>query len=152
MLSKENNKFTFSAIERPVRMIKLISAQVLILAGLAGCEAQLNLDGVEQQLTKSTLRTDQYQEMAENQGVITLVGSQGLVLRSSDQGQTWERQIIEGKPNFIGLAACPDNSLIALSFDKQIWNSPDNGQSWSSKPIPTREDVMDVNCAPDGSY
>lgn len=134
------------------RFVSCLGAQLLVFAGLYGCEAPLNLEGVEQQLTKASLRTDQYQEMVENQGVITIVGSQGLILRSQDQGQNWDRQIISGKPNFIGLANCPDASLVALSFNKRIWISTDNGQQWNSLTIPTQEDVMDVHCAPDGSF
>ena len=117
-----------------------------------GCEAKLDLTGVEKEMAKSSVRTDQYQEMVANQGVLTIVGSQGLVLVSEDQGATWQRHIVEGKPNFIGLSVCPDKSLIALSFDKRVWRTTDHGRTWTGKPVDTPEDVMDVYCAPDGSY
>ena len=120
---------------------------------LLGCEASLNLDSVNQQRAKSYLRTDQFQEMVMiNNDIIVLVGSQGLVLSSNDQGQNWQRLIVTGKPNFIGLSVCPDSTLIALSFDRRLWLSDDNGKQWSYLPIDTREDIMDISCAPDGSY
>ncbi|MCP4630371.1 MAG: glycosyl hydrolase [bacterium] len=117
-----------------------------------GCEANLNLKGVNEMLTKSSVRTDQYQEMISHQDILTLVGNQGLCMVSEDQGTTWQRSIVDGAPNFIGLSVCPDNSMIALSFDHQLWHSTDNGRNWTSKLVDTQEEVMDVYCAPDGSY
>jgi photosystem II stability/assembly factor-like uncharacterized protein len=125
---------------------------IAVLPLLNACEAQLNLEGVNTELEKSSLRTDQYQEMLLNNGIITLVGGHGLVMTSSNQGENWQRQIVNGNPEFIGLTSCPDNSLLALSFDRKIWISTDNGKQWLAKSIPTREDVMDITCAPDGSY
>ena len=125
---------------------------LLIFSLLFGCEAKLNLTGVEKELAKTNVRTDQYIEMVSHEGVLTLVGCRGLVMLSEDQGATWQRNIVEGKPNFIGLSICPDKSLIALSFDKQLWHSTDHGRNWTSKKVDTPEDVMDINCAPDGSY
>lgn len=125
---------------------------LLLFFSLFGCEAKLDLAGVNNELAKSSVRTDQYQEMLLNQGAVILVGSQGLVLRSEDQGVTWQRRVVAGKPDFIGLTACPDNTLVALSFDRNLWKSADNGLNWTSHPITTDQDVIDIHCAPDGSY
>jgi photosystem II stability/assembly factor-like uncharacterized protein len=125
---------------------------LLFFFSFFGCEAKLNLDGVNKETAKSRVRTDQYQKMVMNDGGITIIGSQGLVLTSEDKGTTWKRQILNGKPNFIGLAVCPDKSLLAMSFDRQIWKSKDNGKIWVSAPITTKQDVLDIHCAPDGSY
>jgi photosystem II stability/assembly factor-like uncharacterized protein len=118
---------------------------------LPGCEAKLNLSGVEKELGKSVVRTDQYQEMVLNQGTLILVGSQGLVLTSEDEGVNWERRVVEGRPNFIGLSLCPDNSVLALSFDRRIWKSADKGRTWAASPIDTDQEVQDICCAPDGT-
>lgn len=119
---------------------------------LCGCEARLALEGVQKESAKSSLRTDQYQKMVTSKGTIVLVGSQGVVLTSSNQGASWQRQVVEGKPDFIGLAVCSDSSLAALSFDRRFWKSNDNGGSWTSSPINTQQDVISIHCAPDGSY
>lgn len=119
---------------------------------LAGCEAKLNLQGVEQERKKEILRTDLYQEMVKQKDLITLVGSQGVILTSHNNGKSWDRQILEGKPNLIGLTLCPDNTLVALAFDKSLWTSQDQGSSWQKNTIPTQESVLDISCAPDGTY
>lgn len=156
MLDIENNKLNVwpaTVMEKLVRYVRnKVGALLLIALSLSGCEADLNIQGVELERAKNSIRTDQYQEMVLNHGVITLVGSQGLVMTSDDQGKNWQRQIISGKPNFIGIAACPDKTLIALSFDRRLWTSIDNGKQWTEQTLPTSEDVMDISCAPDGSY
>lgn len=125
---------------------------LLLFLSLFGCEARLDLAGVSKELSRSSVRTDQYQDMLLNRGTIILVGSQGLVMTSDDRGFTWQRQTVAGRPNFIGLTACLDGSLVALSFDRHLWRSADNGRSWTSFPISTDQDVIDIHCAPDGSY
>jgi photosystem II stability/assembly factor-like uncharacterized protein len=125
---------------------------LLVFFSLFGCEARLALEEVQKEQAKSSVRTDQYQKMVSVNGAIVIVGSQGLVLTSGDRGDTWQRQVIAGKPNFIGLAACPDKSLAALSFDRRFWKSADSGRTWTSNPITTKQDVIDLHCAPDGSY
>jgi len=127
-------------------------ACLLIFFSLFGCEAKLVMDGVNKELAKSGVRTDQYQRMVSNQDSIIIVGSQGLVLTSDNRGASWQRQVVAGKPNFIGLTVCSDNLLVALSFDRRVWKSADKGRSWSSNPITTKQDVIDIHCAPDGSY
>lgn len=122
------------------------------LLSLAGCEASLDLAGVEAELSKSRLRTDQYQQLVLSEGVLTLVGSSGVVLTSRDEGQNWQRQEVAGSPNFIGLSVCPDQRLLALSFDRQVWSSTDQGSSWQAHPLPTQEDMVGLTCGADGGW
>jgi photosystem II stability/assembly factor-like uncharacterized protein len=136
--------------QTPSRII--FSACLLIFFLLFGCEAKLEMAGVQKELAKSSVRTDQYQRMVQIEATIVLVGSQGLVMTSEDKGGSWHRQVIAGKPNFIGLATCPDQSIVAMSFDRRLWKSADKGRSWTSTPITTKQDVINVHCAPDGSY
>ena len=125
---------------------------VFSLALLTGCEAALDLSGVADESSKTRLRTDQYQKMARSGDALVLVGSSGVVLRSVDEAQSWQRQEIEGRPNFIGLSVCPAGELLALSFDRQVWSSSDQGASWQAHALPTQEDMVGLNCAPDGRW
>ncbi|KEA65301.1 hypothetical protein ADIMK_0258 [Marinobacterium lacunae] len=124
---------------------------------LAGCEAPLDLTGVEQEQGKSIRRTDQLQALAANDRVQIAVGNDGLVLTRSKEPRAighdhWLRQTLPGAPGLIDVEACADNSLIALSFDKQLWRSDDDGASWQAFAIPTQENLLDLTCAPDGRY
>lgn len=123
---------------------------ILIATLLCACEAKLNLSGVEQTLSQSTLRTDQYQTLVTVANSTVILGSRGLVLVSTDDGEHWQRQLVAEQANFVSADVCPDDSLIALSFDKNLWRSSDKAQTWTSQKIPTREDLQTVHCAPDG--
>ncbi|GAA0692077.1 hypothetical protein GCM10009104_18910 [Marinobacterium maritimum] len=119
---------------------------------LTACEAPLNLTGVDQELNKSIRRTDQIQALAATEKLQIAVGNDGLVLTRQGSGASWQRQILEGAPNLIDVEACPDGSLIALSFERQLWMADARGQQWHKSDLPTPENLLDAECASDGSY
>lgn len=131
------------------------SFRLALLPGLlllAGCEAPLNLSGVEQQLQEPVRRTDQIQSVAIQPGLEVAVGSHGLILRRNSSDANWQRQILASEPNLIDVEICPDGSLIALGFEQQLWRSDDQAQSWQGIDLPTSENLLDLACGPDGSY
>ncbi len=128
----------------------LLGAMVLPLC-MTGCEAPLNLEGVEKELQKQVRRTDQFQGIAANDTTLVTIGSDGVVLTSAVAELHWKRQQLEGEPALVDIATCPDQSFVALSMDKKVWRSSDNGVSWQGSQLPTPEDVLDLTCAPDNS-
>lgn len=133
---------------------KIKNAVVAAVSSVAliGCEAPLNLDGVKNELSKPVRRTDQLQAIALSQGVITVVGSDGLILTSAADELNWHRQVLAERPNFVDVETCPDNSLIALSMERSVWSSKDQGQSWRKSEIPSQESFISLTCGPDNSY
>ena len=118
---------------------------------LTGCEAPLNLEGVEAEKQKQVHRTDQLQGIARNDTAFVVVGSDGVVLTRPLNDSEWTRYELEGSPALIDVEACSDQSFVALSIDKTTWFSRDNGATWQAKQLPTAEDVLDLTCAPDNS-
>ena len=118
----------------------------------SGCEAPLNLAGVEETLETPVRRTDQIQSVAVTEQLQVAVGNSGLVLTRIDQNAPWQRSILNGKPNLIDVDACPDGTLIALSFERELWTADATGQQWRSIDLPTPENMLEATCAPDGSY
>ncbi|MDO6513295.1 YCF48-related protein [Neptuniibacter sp. 2_MG-2023] len=124
---------------------------LIISLSLVGCEAPLNLEGVEAEKQKQVRRTDQLQGIAANATTLVVVGSDGLVLTSPLDQLSWTRHQLDDAPALVDVAVCPDQSFVALSIDKRAWFSADNGLSWQSKKLPTPEDLLDLTCAPDNS-
>ncbi len=131
--------------------IKAVLAVSLLPLAITGCEAPLNLEGVEKELAKSVRRTDQFQAIAANDTSVVAVGSDGIILTSPRNDLNWSRQQIENKPAFVDLKVCPDQSFAALSMDGSVWFSADNGSSWQAKATGTQESVLALTCAPDSS-
>nr|WP_243748717.1 YCF48-related protein [Pseudomaricurvus alcaniphilus] len=116
---------------------------------LGGCEARLDLQGINQELQKTVRRTDQFQSVATNDSHLVAVANDGVMLVSSIDNINWQRTIVEGEPAFVEVVSCADQSFVALSMDKKVWVSEDNGGHWQASRIPTSEDVLSLACAPD---
>lgn len=130
----------------------LFVATALLPLVLTGCEAPLNLENVDKETAQAVRRTDQLQAIASNDQVMVVVGNNGLVLTTANGELQWQRHQVTDSPNFIDVESCPDQSFIALSFEKQVWRSTDNGQQWLPLNLGTQENMLDLVCAPDGSY
>jgi len=119
---------------------------------LAGCEARLDLSGVEAGSSQASQRTDDYQAMASTPQATLLAGNNGVLLSSLDQGKSWSRQIVANGRSLIDLDACADGSFIALSFDNHLWHSHDLGKSWRAFQLPTQEQMLTASCSPSGAW
>lgn len=140
-----------NAARLPGRLFRAVTLGGCALL-LSACEAPLNLSGVEQELENPIRRTDQIQALAVTDQVQVAVGNAGLVLTRPDAGSKWQRDTLDGAPNLIDVDACPDGSLIALSFERQLWVGDADARQWRKSDLPTPENLLDATCAPDGSY
>ena len=119
------------------------------LGALTACEAPLVLDAVNAQRNKPIQRTDRFQAAAYNGQTTAVVGNQGVIVYSQDEGASWKRHTLLGWPALIGIAACPNGDLAALAYDSKVYLSSDNGASWNPKIIPTEETPQAITCSAD---
>lgn len=136
--------------------VVFISFLMGVIALVSGCEAKLDLSGVEATKTKSSARYDHYQAMAQSDKAIVLIGNRGVLLTSKDKGNSWTRQILPGSsavslPTLIDVDVCPDNHFVVLDADRKVWISDANGEAWTSKDITTEEEVLDLTCDQNGT-
>ncbi|MCR9188262.1 MAG: hypothetical protein NXH96_05655 [Alteromonadaceae bacterium] len=140
----------------PLRSWRTVGSAIAIASSssllLTGCEAPLNLEAVRQVSEQSSKRTDFYQSMVRNDQVIVVTGNDGVLLTSRDNGETWKRQALNSTASFLALDVCPDNSFIGLTFDNQLWQGNVQGSLWTPHPLPSKEQMLTVACAPDGSW
>lgn len=129
-----------------------------VLMAIVGCEAPLDLQGVEQVSKMPVKRFDRFQSIAKHGDTLVAVGFNGTVLVSHDGAKQWKRHDLTGALDLIEVVACADDSFAALDATRKIWISTDNGNSWNSKNIDTEETVTTLTCGPDnklwvgGSY
>jgi photosystem II stability/assembly factor-like uncharacterized protein len=119
-----------------------------------GCEARLDLSGVDETLDKPIRRTDQLMSIEQTQDGTTIIfGDNGLVLTSESGYDNWQRKQLgpDGKhPNFIDSSLCQDGRLVALAYQGEVWSTEDKGASWSSNTLPTGEEMQSIECTPSG--
>ena len=107
------------------------------------------MDQVEQAQQRSIHRTDRYQAVARHGLNLVVVGNQGVIIHSSDNGASWQRVELPDWPALIDVSACPNGNFIALAFAPLVFVSTDAGASWTPRPIPTSESPQALTCAPD---
>jgi photosystem II stability/assembly factor-like uncharacterized protein len=80
---------------------------------------------------------------------VVVVANQGVIVHSTDGGESWARVELPGWPALIDVAACPDGKFVALAFAPLVYVSTDAGANWTARPIPTDESPQALTCAPD---
>lgn len=128
-------------------LIRFLCGVLLLTA--TGCEAPLDLKGVEQVSKMPTKRFDRFQSLARSGEALVAVGFNGTVLVSTDGAKEWKRLDLSGALDLIEVVACNDGSLAALDATRKVWISTDSGDSWNAKVIDTEESVTTLACGPD---
>lgn len=65
-------------------------------------------------------------------GTLLVAGEAGTLLRSLDDGETWERIETPYPGSFFGVTAGSDGSLVVFGLRGNIYRSSDEGASWSA--------------------
>ena len=126
---------------------------MLLAAGavaLAACEAPLNLEAVQVEDEKPVHRYDMFQAAAHMGDQVAVVSSVGAILLSADNGASWERFDLPGRPALIDVTACPSGEFFALDSTRQVWRRADGGREWTAATIDTTENTLSIHCAPNG--
>jgi len=125
---------------------------ILAILGLAlaACEAPLVLDGVNSERARELRRYDMLQAAAHSGDRVAVVSSVGTLLLSDDNGHSWRRVELPGRPALIDISACPSGRLFALDTSRQVWSSAGESGAWQAAKIDTGENTLSIHCAPNG--
>ena len=124
---------------------------LLLLLGtlISACEAPLNLEQVSAEEERVFRRYDLLQAATHSGPQVVVVSSAGALMESDDNGQSWQRLELPGRPPLIDVTACPDGSFHALDSERRVWTRSSDG-SWQSVTIDTLENTLSIHCAPGG--
>lgn len=123
-------------------------AIVLLTSMLAACEAPLLVEGVEANARQPIRRSDLFQAAARNDRAVVVVGNHGLILRSTDGGATWQRQVFTSWPSLIDVTSCGSGLFAALAAEGEVWTSTDDGVTWTTHRLETEEAPQAITCDP----
>ncbi len=112
---------------------------------LAGCEAPLDLSGVNAQLARPTQRADLFQAAAKYNDTVMAVGGMGTVVISTDGGSSWQRSVLADKPFLVDVAACPDGKFYAIDPTDGLWSIRPDG-SWARQALPEMTEPQAMAC------
>lgn len=118
---------------------------------LAACGEQVNLSAVEAERRQPLHRYDISQAIAAN-GKVVVAGTQsGAVLRSGDQGKTWERQQL-GQVSLVDIAVCGDRSFVAIDHYHHVWFADAEAKQWQSVKLERPRTPLAVACDKQGGW
>ena len=112
---------------------------------LAGCEAPLDLSGVNAQLSQPTQRADLFQAAARHQDNVIVVGGMGVIVKSPDGGGSWQRTTLPDKPFLVDVVVCPDGNFHAIDKTDGIW-SLQADDSWYRQALPEMTEPQAMAC------
>ena len=115
---------------------------------IAACEAPLNLEQVDAEGAKDMRRYDMLQAAAHSGKEVVVVSSVGAVITSQDEGNSWQRSELPGRPQLIDVTVCPSGDFFALDTGRRVWRRA--GGEWQSSVMDTPESVLSIHCAPSG--
>jgi photosystem II stability/assembly factor-like uncharacterized protein len=75
-------------------------------------------------------------------GSLILAGERGLLLKSTDRGQTWQRLPEVYAGSYFGVLALPSKTLIAFGMRGHAYRSTDLGASWQEASVPSSSSLF----------
>ncbi|KQX02127.1 glycosyl hydrolase [Massilia sp. Root418] len=84
-------------------------------------------------------------------GALYLAGEQGLLLRSTDQGESFTALAPPYKGSYFGLLAARGGALLAFGLRGNAWRSADRGDSWSKVDTGVQAALAGGTELPDGT-
>jgi len=112
---------------------------------LAGCEAPLDLSGVNAQLSQPSQRSDLFQAAARHLDSVVIVGGMGTIVQSPDKGASWQRTTLPDHPFLLGVTVCPDGRFHAIDKTDGIWSSQPDG-NWTRQALPEMTEPQAIAC------
>ncbi|WP_414878023.1 WD40/YVTN/BNR-like repeat-containing protein [Pseudomonas sp. IT-P100] len=89
--------------------------------------------------------------IAQAQGGIYLVGEQGFIARSTNDGDHFSRLETDFSGSFFTIAAAADKSLYVAGLEGVVIRSTDNGSTWAAVEVATKQSWVASEAMPDGS-
>ena len=84
-------------------------------------------------------------------GTLLVAGEAGTVLRSLDDGMTWERIETSYSGSFFGTVAARDGGLLVFGLRGNVFRSTDEGETWSAVDTGDERTLMSGTIRADGA-
>ena len=84
-------------------------------------------------------------------GTLLVAGEAGTVLRSQDDGMTWERIETSYGGSFLGTVAADDGSLLVFGLRGNVFRSTDEGETWVAVDTGDERTLMTGTLRDDGA-
>jgi len=92
-----------------------------------------------------------YYIVQSNAGTLLIAGEAGTLLRSTDNGEEWQRIMAPYEGSFFGAVAAGDGSLLTFGLRGNVFRSTDEGATWVAVETGDSRTLMGGTAGPGGS-
>jgi photosystem II stability/assembly factor-like uncharacterized protein len=140
-----------SDLERSFLDVLALDARRIIAVGAFGLYLS-SRDGGQTWRARSILEEDLHlnQLTRADDGTLYLAGEAGTLLRSTDDGDTWEDIATAYPGSFFGVLPLPDGGLIAHGLRGTLYHSTDRGDTWEELPVRQPVILQSAAASPSG--
>ncbi len=97
---------------------------------------------------KSVRRYDNFLAAVGDGGQLVSAGGNGVMVSSADAGKTWTRANLASPSAVVGMAICPDRSMVALDFYHKVWVRDASGPGWQARKAEGNFNPLAITCDP----
>jgi len=145
-------QYSAPAEQRPLLGVLFLDAQKGIAVGAYGAYYE-TADGGRSWNARKIIPEDRHfnaiVKVAEHR--LLIVGEEGTILVSSDDGARWTKVASPYKGSLFGAAVAADGTVVAFGLRGRIYRSSDGGQSWTQVDDATAATLMGGSRLPDGT-
>lgn len=135
---------------KPARALKQGLSPLVLVAWVTfivtGCEAPLNLQGVEQEQTKAVHAFDHFKAVAASASHQVAAADAGVLLVAPKGEDGWRRVNLPTRAAFLNLASCPNGRFVGIDSRRTLWVSDAQASNWQAHPVDTPESLMALGC------
>ena len=145
-------QFSAPAEQRPLMDVLFLDAQKGIAVGAYGAYYE-TADGGKSWNARKIIPEDRHLnaivKVADHR--LLIVGEEGTILVSSDDGAQWTKVPSPYKGSLFGAIVAADGTVVAFGLRGRIYRSGDGGQSWTQVDDATAATLMGGSRLPDGA-
>jgi photosystem II stability/assembly factor-like uncharacterized protein len=145
-------QFSAPSEQRPLLDVLFLSATQGIAVGAYGAYYETT-DGGKSWNARKIIPEDRHfnaiVKVADHH--LLIVGEEGTILVSADDGRTWTKVPSPYKGSLFGAVVAADGSVVAFGLRGRIYRSADAGQTWTQVDDATAATLMGGSRLPDGS-
>ncbi len=132
------------------RLLSLVLA-VCAAVVVSGCEAPLNLRGVEQEQSKAIHGFDHFKAVAASDSHQVAAADAGVLLVAPKGENDWRRVNLPTRAAFLNLTVCPNGRFVGIDSRRTLWVSDAQASNWQARPVDTPESLMALGCDPNNA-
>jgi photosystem II stability/assembly factor-like uncharacterized protein len=145
-------QYSAPAEQRPLLDVLFLDPQKGIAVGAYGAYYE-TVDGGKSWNARKIIPEDRHfnaiVKVAEHR--LLIVGEEGTILVSSDDGAQWAKVPSPYKGSLFGAVVATDGAVVAFGLRGRIYRSPDGGQSWAQVDDASAATLMGGSRLPDGT-